>query len=101
MFHGAGYVRQQIRFDQTVFEESHMRRITRLEVVTAGAKWNVTEHGIGRLSTHQTRAAAEAAARAIAALHTPSELIIRNQNGSIDSQHKYPQTPKQLTPIDK
>lgn len=64
---------------------------TRLEVVADGDKWNVREHGIGRLSSHPTKVAATAAARAVATLHAPSELTIRNSDGSLDSQHNYPE----------
>jgi hypothetical protein len=66
-----------------------MRQTTRLEVVADGARWNITERGIGRLSSYPTKVAATAAAQAMARLHTPSELIIRNDNGTIDAQHNY------------
>ena len=66
-----------------------MRETTRLEVTAAGEKWNIVEKGIGRLSSHPTKVAATAAARAVAALHTPSELVIRNLDGSIEAEHSY------------
>jgi hypothetical protein len=65
------------------------KQLTRLEVVADGAKWNVREHGIGRLSSHPTKVAATAAARAVALIHTPCELIIRNDNGTIESEQTY------------
>lgn len=68
-----------------------IRQLTRLEVAPAGAKWNVREHGIGRLSSHPTKTAAAAAARAVAAIHTPCELIIRNSDGTIESEQTYHQ----------
>ena len=66
------------------------RKMTRLEVVAAGAKWDVREHGIGRLSSHPTELAAIAAARAVSMIHTPCELIIRNGDGTIKSEQTYP-----------
>ncbi len=65
------------------------RPTTRLEVVADGAKWNVCEIGIGRLSSHPTKDKATAAARAIANIHTPAELVVRNQDGSIETEHSY------------
>ena len=66
-----------------------MRKLTRFEVVADGGKWNITERGIGRLSSYPTKAAATTAAQAMAKLHTPSELIIRTAAGTIDSEHSY------------
>jgi hypothetical protein len=71
-----------------------MREVTRFEVVTAGAKWNVTEKGIGRLSTYLTKDAAEAAAREMAGIHTPSELVIRRADGTVESEQTYAAPPK-------
>lgn len=65
------------------------RQSTRLEVVPDGEKWMVREHGIGRLTSHPTKAAATAAAKAVAALHTPCELVIRNDDGSVESEQTY------------
>lgn len=65
------------------------RPTTRLEVVAAGEKWNVSEKGIGRLSSHPTKLAATAAARAVANLHPPCELIIRKQDGTIESEQTF------------
>lgn len=70
------------------------RQATRLEVVPDGTKWIVREHGIGRLTTHPDKLDATRKARSVAALHTPCELIIRNDDGSIDSQETYHQPPK-------
>jgi hypothetical protein len=72
------------------------RQATKLEVVAVADKWQVTEQGIGRLSTHETMAAATAAARAIAAIHTPCELIVRKPDGTIESEQTFhaPKTPK-------
>jgi hypothetical protein len=66
-----------------------IRESTRLEVVSDGAKWNVRERGIGRLSSHPTKVAATAAARAVAAIHTPCELVIRKSDGTIESEQTY------------
>ena len=66
------------------------RETTRLEVVGEGAKWEVRERGIGRLTSHPDKAAATVAARAVAVLHTPAELIIRNDDGSIASEENFP-----------
>jgi hypothetical protein len=66
------------------------RQFTRLEIVADGAKWDVREHGIGRLSSHPTKLAATAAARAVAVIHTPCELVIRNSDGTIESEQTYP-----------
>ena len=74
------------------------RQLTRLDVVAHGEKWNVREHGIGPLSSHPTKAAATAAARAVAQLHTPSELIIRNEKGAIESKDSYPAPARGATP---
>jgi hypothetical protein len=65
------------------------RQITRLEVVAAGEKWNVQEQGIGRLSTHPTKVAATQAARGIAVQHSPCHIIIRNADGTVDSEDSY------------
>jgi hypothetical protein len=65
------------------------RQSTRLEVVADGEKWSVREHGIGRLSSHATKVAATTAARAVATLNTPSELIIRKADGSIESEQSF------------
>lgn len=65
------------------------RKTTRLEVALQGAKWDVREHGIGRLSSHPTKVEAAAAARAVAVIHTPCELIIRNMDGTIESEQTY------------
>ena len=70
-----------------------MRQTIRLEVVPFASKWNITERGIGRLSTHPTMAAAKEAARAIANLHTPSQLIIRNEKGEIEEEINYAKRP--------
>lgn len=74
------------------------RQPTKLEVVPDGAKWEVREHGIGRLTSHRDQRTATAAARAVAELHTPSELIIRNGDGSIASQESFQRPPKQNRP---
>ena len=66
-----------------------IRQSTRLEVVADGAKWNVRERGIGRLSSHPTKLAATTAARTVAAIHTPCELVIRNSDGTIESEQTY------------
>ncbi|MEX2281866.1 MAG: DUF2188 domain-containing protein [Gemmatimonadota bacterium] len=66
-----------------------MRETTRLEVVHDGAQWSITEHGIGRLSSYPTKLVAAAAGHALARLHTPSKLVIRNVNGTIDTEHTY------------
>jgi hypothetical protein len=63
-----------------------IRQSTRLEIVAAGDKWNVCEHGIGRLSSHATIQEATAAARAVAATHKPCELIIRKSDGTVESE---------------
>lgn len=63
-----------------------MRESTRLEVVAAGDKWDVREHGIGRLSSHPTQLEATKAARAVAAIHKPCEIVIRNSDGSSESE---------------
>ena len=65
------------------------RQSTRLEVVAEGTKWDVRERGIGRLSSHPTKLAATTKARAVAAMHTPCELIIRNDDGTIESEQTY------------
>lgn len=65
------------------------RQLTKLEVVADGPKWIVREHGIGKLTSHPDKIAASSAARAVAAIHTPCEIIIRNDDGSIDSQESY------------
>ena len=65
------------------------RQTTRLEVVAQGSKWEVREQGIGRLSTHATLGEATAAARKVAAVHTPCELIIRKGDGSTDSEQSF------------
>jgi hypothetical protein len=70
------------------------RESTKLEVVPDGAKWIVREHGIGRLTTHPDKSHATAAARAVAAIHTPCELVIRNADGSIESQENFKQPGK-------
>ena len=66
-----------------------MRQITRLEIAADGERWNLNEHGIGRLSSYPTKTAATQAGQAMARLHTPSKLIIRNDNGTIDAEHTY------------
>lgn len=66
------------------------RETTKLEVVAEGAKWEVRERGIGRLTTHPDKVAATVAARAVAVQHTPAELIIRNDDGSIASEENFP-----------
>ena len=68
------------------------RQSTRLEVVADGEKWSVRELGIGRLTTHPTQLAAAAAARAVATLHAPCDLIIRKRDGTIESQQTYHRT---------
>jgi hypothetical protein len=50
----------------------------------------VRETGIGRLTSHPDKAAAMVAARAVATIHTPCELIIRNADGTVDAEEKYP-----------
>lgn len=65
------------------------RQSTKLEVVAEGGKWQVREHGIGRLTSHPDKLDATKAARAVAAIHTPCELIIRNDDGTVDSQEVY------------
>ena len=70
------------------------RQSTRLEVAPDGEKWMVHEPGIGRLTSHADKLAATAAARAVAAIHTPCELIIRNDDGSIASEEVYPRPTK-------
>lgn len=65
------------------------RQLTRLEVAAKGDKWEVREHGIGRLTTHPTKDAAAAAARAVAALHTPCDIIIRKEDGTVESEQSY------------
>ena len=66
-----------------------MRQTTKLEVIADGAKWNVHEPGIGRLSSHPTKVAATQAARATAVQHTPCHLIIRKADGTIESEQTY------------
>jgi hypothetical protein len=66
-----------------------MKQITRLEIAADGGKWSITEHGIGRLSSYPTKVAAAEAGHAMARMHTPSKLIIRKENGSIDTEHTY------------
>jgi hypothetical protein len=66
------------------------RQSTRLEVLPDGEKWIVREHGIGRLTSHVGKREAAAAARAVAAQNTPCELMIRNADGSIDSEESFP-----------
>jgi hypothetical protein len=62
------------------------REATRLEVVADGDKWNVREVGIGRLSSHATQVEATNAARAVARIHRPCELTIRNADGTTESE---------------
>lgn len=66
------------------------RETTKIEVVADGAKWIVREAGIGRLTSHPDKAAATMAARAVAAIHTPCEITIRNDDGTIESEERYP-----------
>ena len=66
------------------------RQSTRLEVAHDGTKWTVREHGIGRLTSHATQQEAKQSARAVAALHTPCELTIRDSNGTIAAEESYP-----------
>ncbi len=66
------------------------RPSTRLEVAHDGTKWTVREHGIGRLTSHNLKREAEAAARVVAATHAPSDLTIRNLDGTVNSQEHYP-----------
>ena len=68
------------------------RETTKIEVVADGTKWIVRETGIGRLTSHPDKAAAMVAARAVAAIHTPCELIIRNGDGSIEAEERYPKS---------
>lgn len=65
------------------------REITRLEVAHDGAKWVVREHGIGRLTSHKSQQEAAIAARAVAAIHTPCEVTIRKEDGTVDSEEKF------------
>jgi hypothetical protein len=65
------------------------KQTTRLEVVVDGAKWAVREQGIGRLTSHPDQKQATAAARVVAANHPRCELIIRNSDGSIQSQETF------------
>jgi hypothetical protein len=65
------------------------RQTTRLEVVADGAKWTVRELGIGRLTSHPDKVKATAAARAVAAIHPPCELTIRNSDGTVQSQESF------------
>jgi hypothetical protein len=65
------------------------KQVTRLEIVADGAKWNVYERGIGRLTSHPTKVAATAAGRAVAAANAPCELVIRKGDGTIESEHSY------------
>lgn len=65
------------------------RQTTHLEVVSQGEKWTVREAGIGRLSSHATAAEASAAARKVAAAHTPCELIIRKADGTTESEQTF------------
>jgi hypothetical protein len=65
------------------------RQTTKLEVVAQGEKWQVREAGIGRLSSHATLVEATAAAKKVAAAHTPCELIIRNADGSTSSEQSF------------
>ena len=66
------------------------RQLTRLEVAHVGSDWVVREHGIGRLTSHVSQREATTAARAVAAIHTPSELTIRNEDGSVNSEESFP-----------
>ena len=66
------------------------RQATKLEVTPDGDKWIVREQGIGRLTSHASQADAAKAARAVAAMHTPSELTIRNADGTTDSEERFP-----------
>ena len=65
------------------------RQTTKLEVVAQGDKWLVREAGIGRLSSHATLSEATAAAKKVAAAHTPCDLIIRKGDGSSDSEQTF------------
>jgi len=66
------------------------RQCTRLEVAHDGTKWTVRELGIGRLTSHATEQEAKAAARAVANVHTPSELTVRDLNGAVASEERFP-----------
>ena len=69
-------------------------QVTRLEVLAVAEKWNVTERGIGRLSSHATKVEATEKAREVAMRNTPSELIIRKMDGTIESERTFShQTP--------
>lgn len=57
--------------------------------MVSDGKWIVHEQGIGRLSTHATKDAAMVSARAEAEVVTPCELIIRNEDGAIESERTY------------
>jgi hypothetical protein len=72
------------------------RQSTRLEVVADGEKWSVREDGIGRLTTHATKVAATAAARAAATLNAPCELTIRKMDGTIESELTFPRLQSRL-----
>ena len=65
------------------------RHTTKLEVVPQGDKWLVRELGIGRLTSHATLGEATAAAKRVAAAHTPCELVIRKADGSTDSEQTF------------
>lgn len=67
------------------------RQLTQLDVAHDGKKWVVREHGIGRLTSHESQKEATNAARAVAAIHTPSAVTIHNIDGSLLSEEKYPQ----------
>ena len=66
------------------------KQSTQLEVAHDGGKWIVRELGIGRLTSHKSQQDAATAARAVAAIHTPSDLTIRNADGSLKSEESFP-----------
>jgi hypothetical protein len=66
------------------------KQLTRLEVTHNDGRWIVRELGIGRLTSHQSQQDATKAARAVAANHTPSDLTIRNEDGSLNSEESFP-----------
>ncbi|MGQ0815614.1 MAG: DUF2188 domain-containing protein [Gemmatimonadota bacterium] len=68
----------------------------RFEVGPAGHGWIVERHGLGRDSTHPTKAAALQRGVQLARGHRPSELIIRRQDGSVQEVRNYGADPKRM-----